>query len=416
MKFLIGVLIVVMVGAGFFLFTIKPEVLTIASINTHNTPSIQVKKSTTTVQLTSVASTATHLPTPLVVHGLYVTSWVAGIPSRVDSLIALAKARNINAMVVDIKDYSGYVAYKTSVPAIGESGAQKWLRVRDINALLEKLHRNTIYVIARITVFQDPILANAHPEWALQSSSTGAVWTDRKGLAWMDPAAEQVWEYNAALAKDAYSRGFDEIQFDYVRFPSDGDVREIRYPVWDATTPKHKVINNFFTYLRKELSGIPISVDLFGLSTVDMTDLGVGQIIEDAYANFDYVSPMVYPSHYAYGFIGYENPAQYPYEVIMYSMEKALQRLTTYDKQLTTNTTSTIDTTAESPVISHKLSVVAKLRPWLQVFDLGATYDGAMIQKEIQAVEDSLLRGPHPATFNGWLLWDPQNMYENFNG
>ncbi len=161
----------------------------------------------------------------------------------------------------------------------------------------------------------------------------------------------------------------------------------------------------FFKYLRQELSDVKISADLFGLSTIINDDLGIGQVIEDAFLYFDYISPMVYPSHYQTKFLGYKNPAQYPYEVIKYSMDNAIARLITYNLQLTTTSTATIPT--GSSVVSRQSLV--KLRPWLQDFDLGADYNAEMVKKEIQAVYDST--SSTPQFINGWMLWSPSNVY-----
>jgi len=371
---------------------------------------------------------------PAVMKGVYLTGWSAGYAPKVKYIIDLAGRTEINAVVVDIKDYSGYVSYRTTVAAAKENGAEGDIKIAQPNALLKKLHDAGIYVIGRITVFQDPILAKVHPEWALQNSSTGKIWTDNKGLAWMDAAAEPVWAYNAAIAKDAIARGFDEVQFDYIRFASDGNMANIVYPYWDEKTPRHKIIAKFFKYLRDNLGAAKLSADLFGLSTVNVDDLGIGQVIEDAYKYFDYVSPMVYPSHYAAGFIGYSNPASHPYEVIKYSLERGLVRVAKGYEQTVADSTSTVHA-----------QYASKLRPWLQDFDLGATYDAAMVKKEMQAVEDVLVRGsisltvpanassmastgsPQAASgtagiagytlpnaeqyYGGWLLWDPANIY-----
>ncbi|RJP44984.1 hypothetical protein C4587_01175 [Candidatus Parcubacteria bacterium] len=343
---------------------------------------------------------------PQVVKAIYATSWSAGSPDRVASLIDLVKRTELNALVVDIKDYSGYAAYRMNVPEVQASGALEQLRIIRPNELIGRLHAEGIYVIARISVFQDPILARAHPEWAVRDSQTGKPWADRKGLSWMDPAAKPVWDYNIAIARDAASRGFDEINFDYIRFPSDGDLKTAVYPFWDDRTPQSATMREFFSYMRNELPGVVISADLFGLTTVNPDDLGIGQIIEDAYANFDYVSPMVYPSHYAPGFLGYKNPASYPYEVVKYSMERARARLEgTAIAAPTSTATSSTSAEPSGPAFS------AKLRPWLQDFNLGTIYDGEMVEQQIRAVTEALGGGDQ---FAGWLLWDPANKYVGF--
>lgn len=343
---------------------------------------------------------------PLVVKAVYVTAWSAGSKTKMNSLMDLIKNTELNAVVLDIKDYSGHISYKTDIPEVNAAHADAETRIWRPNVLLKELHNQGIYVIGRVTVFQDPLLAKAHPEWALYNETTGEVWTDKKGLAWMDPSAEAVWSYNLAIAKDALARGFDEINFDYVRFASDGDLSQIDYPYWDGKTPKHVVISNFFKYLRDNMPEAKLSVDLFGLSTIDTwDDLGIGQVIEDAYKYFDYVCPMVYPSHYAPGFLGYKNPAAYPYEVINYSLNHALERFLTEPATAASTTATSVVAREPQPIYR------AKLRPWLQDFDLGSTYNAPLVREEIKAVYDALLNGSSSDKFAGWLLWDPANIY-----
>ena len=329
---------------------------------------------------------------PSVIKAIYLTSWSGGSSKKINYVIDLKKAGLINAVVVDIKDFSGIVAYDIQNPDVIKYGAKE-IRIPKINLTIKKLHDEGIYVVARITVFQDPVLATARLDLAVKSSSsmiaastlgTNSLWKDRKGLSWIDPAATSSWDYFVAIVKDAASRGFDELNFDYIRFPSDGDLNDMLFPHWDEITPKHKVIKKFFKYLRGSLPNVKISADLFGLATVNKGDMGIGQIIEDAYEYFDYVSPMVYPSHYATGFLGYVNPATAPYEVVKYSLDGAFARL---------KSTSTIIFTS-------------KLRPWLQDFDLGADYNEAMVELEIQAVKDAL-----GGDYNGFMLWNPSNIY-----
>jgi len=320
-----------------------------------------------------------------IVKAIYLTSWSASKNSFIDYLIDIARTTEINTVVIDIKDFSGYVAYDTAVSEVEEYGAEQ-KRISNIDSLIEKLHAEDIYVIARITVFQDPVLARARPDLAIHGrEEANSLWLDDSGLAWIDPAAKESWDYNIAIARDAITHDFDEINFDYVRFPSDGDLKDISFPHWDEEVPKHLIIREFFKHLREELSDVKISIDLFGLSTVSLNDLGVGQIIEHAFEYFDYVCPMVYPSHYSDGFIGFQNPAEYPYEVVKYSLEGALKKLMIYKESKETN---------------------VQLRPWLQDFDLGADYDAEMVRAEIKAVYDALGHD-----FNGFMLWNSWNYY-----
>jgi len=330
---------------------------------------------------------------PEIVRAIYATGWSAGSRSKADSLIKLIDETELNAIVVDVKDYSGFISYRISSPIFEDSGALGELRIIKPNELIKKFHDKEIYVIARISVFQDPILAQAHPEWAIHSSSTEKLWRDRKGLAWMDPASREVWNYNLEIAKDALARGFDEVNFDYIRFPSDGNLEDTVYPFWDDIAPRSLVMENFFRFLRENLKGEVISADLFGLVTIASDDLGIGQIIEKAFPYFDYIAPMTYPSHYASGVLGYKNPAENPYEIVKESIELAAQRLVKYKSRLETSTVSDAE---------DKKSA-AKIRPWLQDFDLGADYDAAKVRAQIDASEQ--------AGGVGWMLWDPRNIY-----
>ena len=312
---------------------------------------------------------------PSSIKAIYMTAWSATSASRIDSLIDVAEKTSVNAIVIDIKDYSGKIAYATHDPEI-EKYATEEIKIRDIGALIRKLHEKNIYVIARVTVFQDPALASSRPDLAIKDSSTGKVWVDNKKLAWVDSSSKEVWDYNIRVAKNAFSKGFDEVNFDYVRFPSDGSLNAMSYPFYDKTRSKSEVMKDFFVYLRENLKGEKISADLFGLTTSAADDLGIGQVLTDAIVNFDAVCPMVYPSHFANGFIGYKNPAAYPYEVIKYSMESAVKKV--------------------GP------EYAGRLRPWLQDFDLGANYGPAEVSAEIKAAEE---------TSGGWMIWAPSNVY-----
>ncbi len=336
---------------------------------------------------------------PGIVKAVYFTEYSAGLRKRLDYLVDLRKSTEVNAVVIDTKDYSGNISYRAAVPAAVAAGAIH-PTIRSIDAVVNRLHEEGMYVIARITCFQDPVLARARPELAVHRLSklpkdkkpltADSLWLDRKGLAWLDPSSRGAWEYIAALGKDALAHGFDELNFDYVRFPSDGNLKDMYFPNWNEKVPKHDVISRFFAHLRKQFDTVPISADLFGLATVNDDDLGIGQVIEDAYASFDYVCPMIYPSHYAKKFLGYANPAAHPYEVIDYSMKEALRRLEEFRK----------------PAPQQPPRRAAKLRPWIQDFNLGAKYDAAMVRSEIQAVEDALGKD-----FAGYMVWAPSNVY-----
>ena len=271
------------------------------------------------------AFVATHLPTPEPLYGIYMTSWVAATPSLRNNIIALAEETAVNAIVIDIKDYSGKIAYITDDPTITKYGASE-SRIKDIEGIIADLHAKNIYVIGRVTVFQDPYLAKKFPEFGIKRISDGGLWADKNGLNYLYPGNEDVWEYTAAIAKDAYARGFDEINFDYVRFPSDGNIKDMAIP--NSTMTKSDIVKSFFAYLDTELegTGMKTSADLFGMTTTNTDDLGIGQVLEKALPYFDYVCPMVYPSHYPANFNGWSNPNANPQDLIAYVMKAAVVR------------------------------------------------------------------------------------------
>ena len=268
---------------------------------------------------------------PETIRAVYVTGYSAGSKKYLNYLSNLFKTTEINTVVIDIKDYSGLLSYKSEAEA-----AKKYNlydnAIPDINALVKFFHDQNIYVIGRIVVFEDPAFSKAMPNLAIYNKaqttnlSQPVLWKDNNSLSWLDPASKDVWDYNISLAKDVFSHGFDEVNFDYVRFPSDGKIENMGFPVWDGKTLKQEIIKDFFQYVRANLPGEKISVDLFGQTTTNKDDMGIGQVIENAFENFDYISPMVYPSHYINGFMGFANPAEHPYDIIKYSMDTALNR------------------------------------------------------------------------------------------
>lgn len=360
---------------------------------------------------------------------MYLTSWSAGISRRIDYVERLARDTGVNTVVIDIKDYSGYLAYRAGFPEAGKYGAVR-VKIRDIDSVIRRLHAAGVYTIARITVFQDPVLAAARPDLAVhrksllsrgEKPSVQTLWRDRKGLAWIDPSSRAAWEYIAAVGRDALGHGFDELNFDYVRFPSDGDMRDMYFPHSGERVSKPAVLRAFFGYLRQSFPDTRISADLFGLATVNSDDLGIGQVIEDAYLNFDYVCPMVYPSHYASGFHGFKKPAEHPYEVVRYSMDKAIARLralnapSQHDARVRPAAAAGAagdgqlpppSTDFRLPAPGTKRVRLAKLRPWLQDFNLGAKYDAARVRAQILATEEAL-----GGDYAGYLMWSPSNVY-----
>lgn len=320
-----------------------------------------------------------HMPTPKPVRGIYMTSWVAGDREWREKLVKIIEETELNSVVIDVKDYSGRISFEVSDLTLKEIGAVE-KRIPDIQEFIESLHQKNIYVIARISVFEDPYLAKKRPDLAIKRKD-GRIWKDYKGLSWLNPASQEVWDYTIKVSKEAEAVGFDELNFDYIRYPSDGNMKDIVLPLADGAATKADSVKIFFAYLQKELQplNIPLSADLFGFVTTHTDDLNIGQILENAIPYFDYICPMVYPSHYPPTYDGFKNPADHPYEVVFHAIASSTQRMLAVG------------------------SALSKLRPWLQDFDLGATYTVEMVRKEKQAVYD--------AGLDSWLLWDPANRY-----
>ena len=316
-------------------------------------------------------------PEPIKVKALYLTAYSAGSSSKVNEVVELIGKTELNSVVIDIKDYSGYILYNSNLSLVNELGVEKVL-IKDLPSLLQKLKDKNIYTIARISTFQDPILAEKKSEWALKAK-TGGLWRDHKGLAWVDANNKQVWQYIVDVAKEAARLGFDEINFDYIRFPTDGNLGNIVYTNGDKK--RYEVMSEFYKFLSEKMAREPvyISADLFGLTTerTGENDMNIGQRIMDAVKYFDYVCPMVYPSHYPAGYMNFQNPADHPYEVVYNAMKSGVDRIQ---------------------------GEKAKLRTWIQYFHMGAIYDGEKVRAQIKASDE--------AGADGWLLWNARNVYD----
>ena len=322
---------------------------------------------------------------PVKVKGIYVTGPAAG-SERMEQLIDLVSSTELNTMVIDVKNDEGNLTYKMEVPASAnlEAGIRY---VKDMPALVERLHQQGIYVIARIVCFKDPVLAAARPELALRLP-TGKAVVDANGLAWVNPYKEEVWDYLCTLAECASRDGFDEIQFDYVRFPIGNDANAADYGVDMSTYPREAGLTDFFDYASKRLheKQIIFGADLFG--TIIGSDVDrdrTGQNYLSIAEHTDAICPMIYPSHYANGTFGMNVPDQYPYETIANALQLSKEELGETD------------------------SPKGVVRPWLQCFnaiwvDGHITYGSKEVHDQIQAVYD--------AGYEEWFLWHASNHYE----
>ncbi len=327
----------------------------------------------------------THLETPEPLKSLYMTACVASTPSWRESLKTLIEATELNAIVIDVKDYTGVVSFPNDFPKLNTNSG---CIVSDIREFVQILHEADIYVIGRISVFQDPSYAKLFPALAVKKKSDGGVWKDYKGLSFIDVGAQPYWDYIVELSEQSYALGFDELNYDYVRYPSDGNMQDTSYTWTVGTTTKPEMLRSFFEYLHDNLkhTGVKLSVDLFGMTTTVESDMNIGQILENALPYFDYVSPMVYPSHYPPKWNGFANPAEHPYEVIKIAMGSGVKREQAWN-------------------VSNGLatSTPSKLRPWLQDFNLGATYGPDKVQAQIKAT--------HDVGLTSWMLWNAGNKY-----
>jgi hypothetical protein len=325
------------------------------------------------------------VPVPSPLRGLYVNRWAA-IGDRMWSLIDVAKRTEVNALVIDVKDDRGLVLYHSNVPLAKEIGADttRPMSYRRMRAVLDTMRAYNILPVARIVVAKDPLLAEGKSEYAIKKKSDLSPWLDRNGRPWLDPTHPEVWKYAGDLAAEAVRLGFSEVQFDYVRFPDeDRLVREAVFPLMNGRV-RAQVIHDQLGYLRTLIKplNVRMTIDVFGLTSTDTTDMGIGQQWERFVDQADVVLPMDYPSHFAPGTYKLANPNARPYETIDHALKDAKRR-------------------------SAGLAGAAKIIPWYQDFTLGPPhYYAEHVRAQMKAGYD-----------NGILdriLWNPRSDY-NFD-
>lgn len=326
------------------------------------------------------------LTCPVKVKALYLTGWTVGSDSRVNHYIELAKTTEINSYVIDIKDDDGYVGYESKIPEVCEINA--WKKKYNVDKVLKAFHDNGVYIIGRLVCFKDPVLSSKRPDLAVKNVN-GGLWRDNNKKTWLNPYNKDSWPYLIEIAKEAVAKGFDEIQFDYVRFPSDGNKKAMDFGNQDLK--KYEIINEFLAYAKKELPNVILSADVFGIICESPADTeNIGQYLELIGKDIEYISPMVYPSHYAAGQIVNNNkflkPDLEPYGVVYNSLIKAKERI--------------------SNVEGYK----AKVRPYLQDFTASwlkegyyQVYGPEQVRQQIKAV--------YEAGYDEWILWDADNSY-----
>ncbi len=319
---------------------------------------------------------------PQVVKAAYLTYFGVGDKGIRGRVLELAARTELNAVVIDVKGDRGWILYRTEVPEALAVGAQGPGTLKDFDGLMADLKARGLYTIARIVTFKDNILANSRPDLAIIDTRTGKPWIDNEKLAWVDPFREEVWRYNVAIAREAAKRGFDEIQFDYVRFPTDGKLGAAKYASPNNKETRLPAIAGFLGLARRELGplGVYVAADVFGYTAFNENDTDIGQRIEELAPHLDYFCPMVYPSGYHVGIPGFRNPVQHPYEIVHESVRLIQKRA------------------------SHTR---VRVRPWLQDFKDYAFDKRIFGVTEIRAQ----IKGADDAGAVGWMLWNPRNDY-----
>ena len=323
---------------------------------------------------------------PEPVKGIYVTGPMAG-HAKMEDLERLVRDSELNAMVIDIKNDEGIVTYQMEEPMVQELEADMNY-IADLPGLVKRLKEEDVYLIARIVAFKDPLLASKRPDLCIQRKD-GGVFLDKNGLAWVNPYQREVWEYLMAVARQAAGAGFDEIQFDYIRFPTEIKDEEADYGEEAQVKSKTDIITEFTEYAYDTLSplNVKVSADVFGTVIDHEIDAEiVGQDYEAMARHLDYICPMIYPSHYRDGVYGLAHPDLQPYETIRAALQASSERLSVI------------------PEGTKK----AEVRPWLQDFTATwlsshQSYGPEQIRQQIQAVYDS--------GSTEWLLWNAKCSY-----
>jgi hypothetical protein len=316
--------------------------------------------------------------TPFRAKALYLSFYGIGSAALRKRALELVDRTQLNALVIDVKSDYGKIPYPSAVPLAVTVGAQGPTTIPNPGVLIAQLHDRGVYLIARIVVFKDVPLATARPELAVRTLG-GAVWRDRERLAWTDPFRREVRDYNVDVAIEAARLGFDEIQFDYVRFP---DAVGLAFSQPSTRGSRAAAINGLLREARRRLApyNVFLSVDVFGYVCWNRDDTMIGQRLEDLAPLVDYVSPMLYPSSFQFGIPGYRNPVVHPYQIVRRSLEEARRR-------------------TGLPSV--------RLRPWLQAFKDYAfdrrPFAADEIRTQIEAAEQF--------GSSGWMLWNPHNEY-----
>ncbi|OGR26259.1 MAG: GTP-binding protein [Desulfobacca sp. RBG_16_60_12] len=316
--------------------------------------------------------------TPFKVKALYLSSYGLASKKLREAALEAIKLNNMNALVIDVKGDRGFIPFKVDIPLADEVGAQKTILFKDMKAITDGLKAQGLYLIARIVVFKDDPLAAAKPQWAVKTKG-GGVFRDREKLRWIDPFHQEAWDYNIAIAKAAAAAGFDEVQFDYVRFP---DNRAVGFAKPANQNSRTEAITGFLKAAHQGLTpyNVMVAADIFGYVMWNLDDTGIGQKVDAALDAVDVICPMLYPSGYQFGIPNYRNPVQNTYEIVYLSLKRAQER------------------TDASPL---------RFRPWLQAFRDYAFRGGDFTEDRMRIQ----IKASDTFGANGWMFWNPRNVY-----
>lgn len=340
------------------------------------------------------------------VKGIFVTGPMAGT-DNMENLIDMVERTELNTIVMDIKNDEGRVVYKMEIPAVEEVGAG--IRyVQDMETLINKCKEKDIYLIARIVAFKDPFLAEAKPEWCIHNPD-GSIFRDKNNLAWLNPYNREVWEYLLAIAQEALNIGFDEVQFDYIRFSTDSGMENVDFT--QEEKDREEIITEFVQYASDRIheEGGAVSADVYGMvidSEVDQKIVGQNYVEMAKY--LDYISPMIYPSHYGPYNYNIPIPDAEPYQLVLTALQASKQVLAGVLNTTVSGNEMQEYTTEELAALKPMEDIRAQVRPWLQDFTATwvkghITYGADEIKAQIQAVYD--------AGYEEWILWNASNRY-----
>ena len=308
--------------------------------------------------------------------------------NKLERVLGIAKASEVNALVIDVKNDAGHLTWNSDIELVNDIGSSVEVRFDNYAPLMDYLQENEIYTIARVVAFKDPFFAQSRPEHAIQLTA-GGVYLDRAGESWVNPFDQYVWDYVVAVSKEAAIRGFDEIQYDYVRFP-DGASRYnpiTEFPGRDGRD-KDEGIEDFLAFAREQLKpyNVHISADVFGIVTHSWNDTpdDIGQTWTKVSNNVEYICPMIYPSHYGPGLYGYDVPDQHPYEISKAAVMEGIEK-------------------------NAAQKEAAIIRPWFQGFN--APWVAGYIDYDGKAISDQMVAAWELGV-EEYIIWNAGNNYD----